>query len=329
MKYSDIIFGTVTLDNPVVLEIMNTPSFLRLKKIDMSGFSVITERIRPNQAISHSRYAHSMGVFLLLSTYGASVHEALSGLIHDVSHTAFSHCIDYVLAEGSPEDQSYQDNIFLDYVLNSEIAGILKKHGFNTSFILDDANFPLKEKNLPDLCADRIDYSLRTALIFSEINDHEKNYILDHLQVIENAWVFQDVNATKFYAELFLRLNRKHYAGFDSAFMFKSLSAFLKYALEKKYISEKDFLMDDLFVMSKIQRFFASDPLLQALFQRLKLNSTTLNSGHGEQVVCKSRIVDPLFLHRGQIIRLSAYDKSWAEMVKQEMRPKQYFVPPF
>ena len=327
MRYHDIILGSVTLNHPVVLEIIHTPCFRRLQKIDMSGFSVIAERIRQDQAIVHSRYAHSMGVFLLLSKYGASVPEALSGLIHDVSHTAFSHCIDYVLQEGSSTDQSYQDHIFLKYVLDSEIPHILKKHGFNIDFILDDENFPLKEKSLPDLCADRIDYSLRTALIFGEIDPIEKNYIMDNLQTIDGAWVFKDIDSAKFYAKLFLTLNQKHYAGFDSAFMFKALSVLLKYALEKKYIVEKDFWTDDLSVMNKIKLFFVDDPLLKVLFQNLKINPHSLDGNKGEIVFCKSRIVDPLFLHQGKISKLSLYDPTWAEVIAKEMLPKQYFVP--
>ena len=41
----------------------------------------------------------------------------------------------------------------------SEIPNILERYGFNLDYILDDKNFPLKERSLPDLCADRIDYA--------------------------------------------------------------------------------------------------------------------------------------------------------------------------
>jgi HD superfamily phosphohydrolase len=82
-------------------------------------------------------------------------------LIHDVSHGAFSHCLDYVFDEGSQKEQTHQDNIFEKFVKESGIPRILETYGIDINYVVDDKNFPLKERLLPDLCADRIDYILR------------------------------------------------------------------------------------------------------------------------------------------------------------------------
>jgi hypothetical protein len=72
-----------------------------------------------------------MGVYLLLKNYGAPIEEQIAGLIHDASHSAFSHCVDYVLAAGSESEQSHQDNVFDEFVRRSEIPSILKKYSID------------------------------------------------------------------------------------------------------------------------------------------------------------------------------------------------------
>jgi len=161
MKYTDRVYGDFEIEEPVILELINSKTLQRLKGIDQSGYF---EPYFPGTA--HSRFEHSIGVYLLLKMYGASLEEQIAGLIHDISHSAFSHCIDYVLDAGSEKEQTHQDNVFDEFVRKSEVPGIFKKSNLDLEYILNDKNFPLKEKDLPNLCADRIDYSLRTAIVF-------------------------------------------------------------------------------------------------------------------------------------------------------------------
>jgi HD superfamily phosphohydrolase len=168
MEYQDRIFGECNIEEPVIVELIGSPALQRLKKIDQMGYQ---EPYFPGTA--HSRFEHSVGVFLWLRKYGSSIEEQIAGLIHDISHGAFSHCLDYVLAQGAEQHQRYQDDILADFVKKSEIAGIIKKYGLDLDYILDENHFPLKEKPLPDLCADRIDYSIRDALCFGELRDRK------------------------------------------------------------------------------------------------------------------------------------------------------------
>ena len=178
MEYIDRVYGRFEIVEPVIIELINSPSLQRLKNIDQTGYRPFW--VKPDIEIGkyeNSRFAHSVGVYLLLKIYNAPIEEQIAGLIHDVSHSAFSHCIDYVLDSGSEKEHNHQDNIFNEFVRKTEIPEILKKYGFDLDYILDDKNFPLKERDLPDLCADRIDYSLRTAVIFGELSEKDKNYL--------------------------------------------------------------------------------------------------------------------------------------------------------
>ena len=153
MIYQDRVYGKTEISEPLVLELIKTPAIQRLKGIEQAGYF---GPYYPNSVFS--RFEHSLGVFILLKKYKASFEEQIAGLIHDVSHATFSHCIDYVLDEGSEKEHNHQDNIFVDFVKKTNIPSILKKYKMDVNYILDEHNFPLKERLLPDLCADRIDY---------------------------------------------------------------------------------------------------------------------------------------------------------------------------
>ncbi|MDO8591779.1 MAG: HD domain-containing protein [bacterium] len=321
MKVEDRVYGEVGISESVLLEIINSPALQRLKDIDQAGYF---EPYFPGTR--HSRFEHSVGVCSLLKKYGAPIEEQIAGLIHDVSHSAFSHCIDYVLDVGSEKEHNHQDNVFDDYVKRSEIPAILKKYKFNLDYILDDKNFPLEERDLPDLCADRIDYSLRTARVLGEIEN--ANYFLNNLVAENGNWIFKSFESAKKYAELFLKLNTNYYAGLPSALMFRTVGDYLRYALSKKYISETDLYTTDRVVLSKIEPHHKSDKQLKLLFDRASNKIGFKNDPHNfdSEVFCKSRIVDPLCRDQQRIKRVSEIDAVWKEVVKTELKPKHYFL---
>jgi hypothetical protein len=321
MKYTDRVYGDFEITEPVILKLINSSTLQRLKEIDQIGYA---EPHFPGTA--HSRFEHSVGVYLLLKMYNAPIEEQIAGLIHDVSHSAFSHCIDYVLDVGSEKKHNHQDNVFNDYVRKSEIPKILKKHNLDLEYILDDKNFPLKEKILPDLCADRIDYSLRTAIIFKEIKNG--NFFINNLTAKNGKWIFKNFESAKKYAELFLKLNTDYYAGMLSAVMFRTVGDYLRYTLSKQYISETDLYTTDKIVLSKIEPHIHNDPKLKLLFERMnnKIGFRNDPTNYDGKVFCKSRVVDPLCSHNGEIKRISEIKPKLVDIIKQELKPKEYFL---
>ena len=329
MKYIDRVYGEFEITEPVILDLINSPSLQRLKGIDQAGYRPLW--VKPDVdtgEYDHSRFAHSVGVCLLLKKYNAPLEEQIAGLIHDVSHSTFSHCIDYILDSGSEKEHNHQDNLFSRFVRETDIPTIIKKYGFDLEYILNEENFPLKEKDLPDLCADRIDYSLRTAVIFGELNGKDKEYLLENLDVEDNKWVFRNFESAKKYAELFLKLNREYYAGFPSALMFRAVGDCLKYALQKEYISKDDLYTTDKIVLEKIKRFVDKDDKLKLFWDRMNKKVRVRNNpdNYDVRVFCKSRIVDPLFRDDGILKRVSEKDSKWSEIIKEELKPKEYFL---
>jgi uncharacterized protein len=328
MKYLDKIYGEFEIDEPVILDLINSPSLQRLKYIDQAGYPPLYVKPDVKMGQDHTRFAHSVGVYLLLKKYKASIEEQVAGLIHDVSHSVFSHCIDYVLASGSQKEHNLQDNFFEVYVKRTEIPNILEKYGFNTDYILDEKNFPLKEKKLPDLCADRIDYSFKESLIFGEIDEKTKDYLLSNLVVRDKNWVFLDFVSAKKFAEIFFTMNSIYYSAFQSAVMFRVVGDCLKHALQKGYILEQDLYTTDREVLDKIIKYLDKDDNLELFWQRMngKIKAKNNSDDYDAEVFCKSRAVDPLFLDGDILRRVSDFDPSWKETIVQELKPKQYFL---
>lgn len=321
MIIKDRIYGKEKIIEPVIIDLINSKAIQRLKRIDQAGY------FEPyKKGSSYSRFEHSVGCFLLLRRFGASIEEQIAGLIHDVSHSAFSHCIDYALDEGSQLKHTYQDSIFIDFVKKTEIPKILKKYNFNPDYVLEEKNFPLQEVDVPDLCADRIDYSLRTNILFEGIDETE--YFLDHLKTINNKWVFKDFKSAQKYRKMFSKINAKYFSGIDSARMLQTVGTWLRYSLSKKYISKKDLYSTDKEVLKKVKVNLKSDPELRLLFDRMnrKVDSNNNISDYDVKVFCKSRVVDPLCLFKGKIKRVSEIDLRWGKNVKKELKPKEYFL---
>jgi len=123
MIYNDKIYGKFKITEPVILELIKSLVIQRLKKINQYGYvgSYLPQA-------KTSRFEHSLGVFCLLRKYGTPIEEQISGLLHDVSHSVFSHCIDYVFKKKTANKQSHQDDIFNAYIRKTEIPKILKKY---------------------------------------------------------------------------------------------------------------------------------------------------------------------------------------------------------
>jgi HD superfamily phosphohydrolase len=183
-KEFETFYGTVTVEEPVLIELIESPAIQRLKWIHQYGVSYYTTHHE-----EYTRYAHSMGVFTILRLKGASIQEQIAGLLHDVSHTIFSHVGDWIFAQKYKEED-YQSSIHLPYLQESGLEAILDKHGFKAANILPwEEFFPALEQASPNLSADRIDYNIQGAFYQDFITHQEALEILGDLVFVEGKWV--------------------------------------------------------------------------------------------------------------------------------------------
>lgn len=324
MTIKDRAYGQLNITEPIILELLDSPALRRLKNIDQGGYT--KPYWQTDQIIN--RLEHSIGVYWLLKKCGAPLPEQVAGLIHDVSHSAFSHCIDYILDAGNGKEQNHQDNVFAEFVQNSDLPVILKKHGLALDYILDDRNFPLKEMALPDLCADRLDYSLRTAVTYGDYSADEIQETMDNLTVKDNLWVFKNLATAKKYAELFRRLNDKYYTAPWAGAMHQAVGDYLRHALERGYLEKSDLYTTDREVLEKTAPFHQSDQELARLFARVNNEISFKNDPQDYEKIIhlKSRLVDPLFLSEDKIVRLSEVMPEWKEILKNELGHKTIYL---
>ncbi len=323
MNYNDTIYGNYEIQEPVILELINSPAMQRLKGIDQAWYFHVYF-----PGIPRSRFNHSLGVYLLLKNYWASIEEQIAWLLHDISHGTFSHCLDYVFEWWNQKEQSHQDNIFESFIKKTNIPDILKKHGLNIEYIIDDTHFPLKETTLPDLCADRIDYILRDAWHLGEFSHEEVTYILEHLIIRENKRIFKDLPSAKIFAELFYHMNEKYYAGIESAAMYRTVGDCLRYARKHEYLDSDDFYTVDTQVLDKITTHIENNQQLDIYWQRMnnKIPFTNNPNDFDAHVFCKSRIVDPLFVDDTIVKRVSDVDSAWKMSIQNALSAKEYFL---
>ena len=151
-------YGTVEVEEPVILELIDSPAFQRLKNVNQYGVSYYT-----THSEEFTRYSHSLGVFHLLKASNRPLNEQIAGLLHDVSHTAFSHVGDWVFNK-EYKDIDYQNSIHEEFLETRGLSKILRKHGVDPKQVLPTEKLaPALEQPRPNASADRLDYSIQGA----------------------------------------------------------------------------------------------------------------------------------------------------------------------
>lgn len=319
MLLKDNIYGKEEIEEPIILELIHSPSLKRLKSISQYG---IPDRYYHFK--NFNRYEHSLGVMLLLKRLGASLEEQVAGLLHDVSVLAFSHIADWVFGKGPQGDEGYHDTIHNRFVSKTEIPTILKKHGFSTERILDETNFPLLEREIPDLCADRVDYALREFKYWLKPKAVRKS--LDTLVNLNGELVFSSQNSAFEFATNFLQLQKKHWGSHETALRYYHFSNAIKLALSEQLVSEEDFYGSEATMIRKLEA--ANNGEIKNTLKYLKDGEIKENKKKvGVKVVKKFRHVDPKVLVGSKLVRLSRLSSRFRTMLlKHRQANKKSFV---
>ncbi|HDX9633475.1 HD domain-containing protein [Bacillus cereus group sp. MYBK108-2] len=306
MIISDVLYGEFEVDQ-VVEELISSKSMQRLKGIHQNGASYLM-----NEKWNVTRFDHSVGVMLLVKKLGGSVEEQIASLLHDVSHTAFSHVIDYVFDN---EDESYHEEIFSSVVKNSEIPAILAKHGYNyEDILLDDSKWTLLERSAPELCADRVDYTLRDMHTYGYISLEEVHSFLEDVIAVEGKMVLQNIQIAEWFTETYYKEVIDFFMEPMNIYGNDMLAKTLKVALHKRIIHVDDFLLEDDELISKLQQ--CNDPEVEALLSKIHPNIKVKEDRNDYDLHQKNkvRLIDPLLLREEEVIPASVVSKNIRQM---------------
>lgn len=285
MKIHDSIYGSFDLE-PVLAELIHTKPLQRLKNIHQGGASYLV-----NPKWNVTRFEHSIGVMLLIKKLGGSIEEQIAGLLHDISHTAFSHVIDFVL--DNPE-QDFHDQIFEKTIQLSEIPSVLQKHGFDILSILPIEKWALLEQPLPLLCADRIDYTLRDLSTYNMIPLDDVYKFVDKLRVINGKICLATIEAAEWFVKAYYTEVIDFFLHPLNVYGYAMLTDILKIAMDKEIIYFNDLLSDDSTVWKKLME--SKDP---DILQKVKAMSRDVIHDEDHYDIHqkkKVRIIDPLVL---------------------------------
>jgi uncharacterized protein len=295
MHFQDRVYGRISVDDAGILELIGCPTFQRLKGVMQAGPSSLAFPFK-----DVTRFEHSLGVFVLLRRLRASRREQLAGLLHDISHTAFSHAVDFVFTSQEQDHHEHLKPMMLD---RPDLARALAGLGYTPFEFYDDAIYPLLEQPIPWLCADRLDYFLRDGLACGVVTSDFVHRVLGSLAVVDKRIVLRDVEVARDAAALFAIMNRDWWASPTEAFIYNEFADALREGLRLDVLERNDLMTEDLLVLAKLDAS-RSRKIVRKLstIRHLRPEST---QGYVPRIIPKERWLDPPVLIDGSVQRLS------------------------
>jgi hypothetical protein len=313
------LFGKEEVNDPLLIELIQHPAFQRLKEIDQHGITSYCLN-----SPTFDRYTHSISVYSLLKRFNAPYKEQIAGLLHDISHTVFSHVGDHLF--NKPEgERSYQDDIQEEYLREIGFDKILEKYKIDVSEILDDnPNFTCLEQKLPYMCADRIEYNLHTAIVFNDMTIEEMNEILDDLHFDGFSWFFTKPDLAYAFAKHSLNYTCSFWGSKVNNVCIAWFTEALKTAIEKKILTNEEIhFSTDRFVLEKLTQ--SDDPIISNLMEKCWAEDKQLDLIPHTPI--KLRAIDPYVKIEGSLCFLTDIDpffKEAYESVKNYAKTGQF-----
>ena len=244
MQWNDRVYGEVAIDDPKLIELIESPTFQRLKGIKQAGPSAFAFPFK-----NVTRFEHSLGVHLLLGKLGADLKEQVAGLLHDLSHTAFSHAVDFVI---TTDQQDHHESLKPIFLAKPDIIAGIRALGFEPGDFLDDARYPLLERPLPALCADRIDYFLRDGIACGVLTPADASRFLGDLGVDDGRIVFKHRAIADEAIAKFAEMNRDWWASDTESYIYNTFADALREGFRIGCLTRTDLFEDDQYVLNKL-----------------------------------------------------------------------------
>lgn len=299
----------LTISEPVLIELFNSPVMERIKSIRQHG----TLDYVIKQKEEYTRYGHCVGVWALLRMYGATLEEQIAGLLHDASHTAFSHVAD-VLFNHTSLHSSYQDDIHEWFLKQYSVDELLARHNMSLEAVLHKSgDHCMLEQDLPNICADRLDYNLQEAFLTDVLSRDDITTILNDINFADNKWFFSNKESAKKLAMSSLRSTECIWSSDANSFIYTWTAQALRRALDiglltlddihfstDPVIWDKLWLSDDKIIFDYLKKIVNYEPIIE------KPGATTPLTG-------KFRGLNPWVLENGELQQLTDIDTDYAQ----------------
>jgi HD superfamily phosphohydrolase len=299
MEYGDTVYGATSFTEPMILDLMQSDAIQRLRSVLQHGITAVLGISQPI-----TRFEHSVGAMILVRRAGGSVCEQAAALMHDVSHTAFSHVADFVFSGAT----SYHEEKRREWMAQSDIPALLSRHGVDWTDFLEDERFPLLEQPSPRLCADRLDYFLRDSLALGILTPAQASHLSGSLVVAARRFAVRDLDAARLFGYKYIEADESSWSNKTAILLYELTARALRTALDRSVIAETDLWGGDKQLWDKISQ--SQDPAVAAgvkLILRYR-DFVVDESNPTVRLQPKIRTIDPDVLAEGGMLPLSALD---------------------
>lgn len=280
-------------------------------------------------------FAHSIGVALIIWHFTHDKKQTLAGLFHDIASPAFKHTIDVM--NGDAETQESTEDRTAQIIRDSRvIMKHLKRDGILASEVSDYHLYPIADNQLPNLAADRLEYTLMHGYFHYDIwtFDQIKRFYQD-LTILKNEQGFDEISfQTPEIAAEFTKQSLPLFAiyhGDKSRASYQFLADLIKSMINSGYLT-----VDDLYVMSEREIIdwilSCGDKNLAEALRNYQRATTVFNSGVAKKncycisTKVKVRYVVPLVKSPKEgkpNKRITDLDKDVASAVQEYLDTKQ------
>jgi hypothetical protein len=303
-------YGSIDVEEPVLLELIKSPAFQRLKQIHQYGVAYYTTHTE-----EYNRYDHSLGVFSILRKNGATLEQQIAGLLHDVSHTVFSHVGDWIFGK-EYQEEDYQSTIYKIFISHSGLEDILIKYGYTIGKISPkNKEFIMLEQPLPNLCADRIDYNLQGAYYQNFLTKEEVLELYRDLHFVDGRWVSSLPHLMKKLSAFSLFMTQDCWGGAVNYAISRWLADAILKGLSTGLLSWKEIHFGiDQEIWDKLQR--SDNAFIQkrmAMVVDFKNYFKQVDPVDADVLVkFRCRGIDPWVVQNNEVVRLSTIDSDLA-----------------
>lgn len=304
VDYEDPLYGTVEFTGAAA-RLVDHPALQRLEDVHQNGGAFLT-----NPDMDTSRLAHSLGVAALCERLGASEAEVIAALVHDVGHTAFSHVVDHALEK---ETQTFHEDEVDRIVARYDLDAWIDRAGFDPATVLDPDRFPILERPLPGLCADRLDYQLRDVYTYGLIDRETVDDIIAGVTIEDGRPVAADTDTARKLVDVSLLLQRQVF--FDARHEAANLvlADLIGAALDRAVLTIGDLFGTDSEVLVALREDPELAATLDALGPDLSIHRGAARPNYS--ISRKRRTVDPIVAGTGQ--RITDLDPTVAREVSR------------
>lgn len=304
MIVEDILYGSFEVEE-VLAVLISSQEVQRLKDVHMAGPAFLI-----NPSWNETRYEHSIGVMLLVKKLGGTVEEQIAGLLHDVSHTAFSHVIDLVLSNKADD---YHEQIKKEFIEQSTIPELLEQYGFDYQQILfDDEQWRLLEQKAPLLCCDRIDYTLREVHRYFSVPLQEIHDFLKAIKIMNDQIVLESVAWAVWFVDQYQKVVLDFFYDPRNICSYEWMAKAIQLGLSNGEITMTDLLLTDAPFLQKLRSTRSTEInfLLAKIQNPPKYSVCSSEDEYDIEQKKKIRFVDPLVHLSDEIVSVSTISKS-------------------